>query len=185
MLAEIQNHLNANKDKLESRLKPTYDEIAKQADAFALRYIRSSKDPIIADIIVKEATNKIRNINNHTYRLIRTQVKTGIEVGETLEQIANRIKTVYKFNASRTSIISRTETNKMVNKASFNRYNEEGIKKKVWLSAGDDRVREEHRVNDALGPVDIDFVYPNGARHPGDGGKDSINCRCSIAPVIL
>ena len=56
---------------------------------------------------------------------------------------------------------------------------------KTWVTAGDDRVREDHAAMDGVTvDADEDFVLPNGERAPapgmfGDPAED-YNCRCWI-----
>lgn len=68
-----------------------------------------------------------------------------------------------------------------------------GIKKKVWVSTADGRVREDHdaRIHPDLDtPIPIRRLFSVGGaklRHPGDpkGPKSQIiNCRCTMAPHV-
>lgn len=58
--------------------------------------------------------------------------------------------------------------------------------KKVWLTAGDDRVRDSHEALDG-DIVDVDAKFDNGLRYPRDveSGQASeiINCRCTMLLV--
>ena len=71
---------------------------------------------------------------------------------------------------------------------------EEGIKiLKQWIASGDDRVREIHRElgNDAtkgIIPAGSDFSisgYTGPAPAAFDAPEMDINCRCTIAPIII
>jgi hypothetical protein len=79
--------------------------------------------------------------------------------------------------------IARTETHQGFSRAQYNMYDRSGVKMKEWLTVGDQRVRDNHSDNEAEGKVKMDYVYPNGQTHPGDG-IDSINCRCALQPSL-
>lgn len=187
LLALIQNTITDNKSSLIRFTEPIYQQASADADALAISAINRVATPTASEVVVKEMTNKVTNISNHTYRLIRTQVKDGINAGESMEQIADRIKQVYKFNASRARTIAQTETATVVNRTTNERYVKEGVKKKEWIDTGDSQTRSSHLLNGAVGPVPYNYMYSNGQYFPGDGnggGAENINCRCCLAPVI-
>ena len=89
----------------------------------------------------------------------------------------------------RTEAIVRTETIRATNAASNATYGVWGVQQKEWLATGDARVRKSHKAADGQ-TVAIDDAFDVGGsslRFPGDpeGSSDqTINCRCSLLPVI-
>ena len=91
-------------------------------------------------------------------------------------------------------MIARTESTKAINLATNQSYQtaaNEGISiRKEWLSSRDDKVRETHRELDGqVVGVQEDFVVPStGEKGPAPAAfaspAESINCRCTIVPVI-
>lgn len=110
----------------------------------------------------------------------------------------DKLVTAYKSNALRYrgEVIARTEAMQALNRSEYEatlqavdmgalRSNDV---KRVWDSAGDNRVRWSHKEMDgqAVG-VNEPFVSPSGARlmYPGDtslgaGGSEVIQCRCRV-----
>ena len=76
-----------------------------------------------------------------------------------------------------------------MNEVAFDVYGDHGITKKQWLTAGDDKVREDHAKYGALGEVDITYTYGDfNMRFPNDPNAPAaevVNCRCAIAPVVV
>lgn len=187
LLLGILDILGKNKNSLAEALEPVYNEASIGADTLAVETVGVTAEPTISSTVVASMTNKIKDISNHTYRMLRTQVNEGIEAGESIDEIATRIKGVYKTSASRSRIIARTEVQGVVNRTADERYRKEGVKKKIWKSAGDKTVRKTHKENDKLGVVDYNYVYPNNMTHPGassGSASEVIQCRCVLVPII-
>jgi HK97 family phage portal protein len=185
-LAEIMNKINENKAKLAITLKPLFEEASLEADKLAISMLNNSElEPLIADEVVDALVNNITNVSNYSYKLIRNQIKTGVNAGETIEEIADRVKRVYKFNSARSRTIARTETLKAVEGTTDLRYRREGVKMKQWLNTGGPESREEHNNNAAQGPIPYDQPFQNGQMTTAEGtASQVINCRCTIVPII-
>lgn len=184
-LAEIMNKINDNKSKLSSRVKPVLEKHSLEMDKFAISFIRSKESASIPEEIIESMSNEIKSISNYSYKMIRNQIKSGVEAGETIDQIADRIKDVYKFQSARARVIARTETLKLVERTTEKRYMESGVQKKQWLNTGGPESREEHNANAAQGPIPINEPFQNGQMNPGDGDASQVvNCRCTMIPII-
>ena len=89
----------------------------------------------------------------------------------------------------RTEMIARTETIRSSNAGSEELFNEWGVQQKEWLATKDDRVRDDHLAADGQ-VVGIDEPFIVGgyeADFPGDPNlppEESINCRCTVLPVM-
>ncbi len=124
---------------------------------------------------------------------IKRAVTRGLLTGEHPERIAQRFEGIFEGTEplsphARAVRIARTETNRVMNEATLERIGEanaKGIKTlKRWDAKLDERVRDSHaRVH---GEVRADGEkFSNGCLKPGDGGPaESINCRCSLEPVL-
>jgi SPP1 gp7 family putative phage head morphogenesis protein len=135
---------------------------------------------------VKIRTDKITGINDTVRRQIFNAVKEGAAAGETVAQIGERIRTIYNMASSRSLMIARTETVGAVNGGSQIYYESEGVQKKEWLTARDENVRDSHRAVDGQ-VVAVKASFSNGLDYPGDQKGDpgeSINCRCTLLPVL-
>lgn len=130
---------------------------------------------------------------NQCRKAIKRAVTRGLLTGEHPERIARRFEGLFEGTEplsphARAVRIARTETNRVMNEATLERIGEanaKGIKTlKRWDAKLDDRVRDSHaRVH---GEVRADGEkFSNGCLKPGDGGPaESINCRCSLEPVL-
>lgn len=126
-------------------------------------------------------------------KAIKRAVTRGLLTGEHPEMIAQRFEGLFEGTEplsphARAVRIARTETNRVMNEATLERIveaNAKGIKTlKRWDAKLDERVRDSHaRVH---GEVRADGEkFSNGCLKPGDGGPaESINCRCSLEPVL-
>lgn len=130
--------------------------------------------------------DKITRINKTVKEQIKNALQEGIAQGETIMQLADRVRDVYNMASGRSIMIARTETTGAVNGGSFLYYESEGIPKKQWLTAGDEAVRESHRLLEGQ-TVRVPERFSNGLRFPGDmegEPEEVINCRCTIIPIL-
>lgn len=132
-------------------------------------------------------TNRLRQVADTTWDAVRFQLTTGERAGESIEQLAKRIRGVFaQASGYRSRMIARTEAIGAANAGSFYGAEQSGVaKEKVWLAAVDARTREWHVTAD--GQVrDMDKPFQVGAgklMYPGDplgGAANVINCRCSM-----
>ena len=89
----------------------------------------------------------------------------------------------------RTEMIARTETIRAYNAGSTEIYRANNVTQREWLATNDDRVREAHlEANGQI--VGMDELFNIGGEmldYPGDPSgspENTINCRCSTAPII-
>jgi HK97 family phage portal protein len=187
LLAAIRNLLNTEKQVLKDMITPVYNEGALTSSQLAINAINANLKPRIDENVVGNMVNKISDINDYTYRLISKQVVESVAAGESTNDLAKRIQSVYKFNTSRARIISRTESAALVSRSTDAEYKANGVSKKRWLSSRDKETRETHLTNDNIGIVDYNYTYPNNQVFPSDGNggaSNNISCRCTLVPII-
>ena len=131
---------------------------------------------------------------------IRNQMKgqllSGLLKGESMQNIARRLKDVSEKSLKDCIRIARTETTRVQNSAKMD-IGKEGQRlgftmKKKWIATTDGRVREDHlAMNGVEVPQDEPFVLPNGDKlmFPGDislgaSPENTINCRCTMIEFI-
>jgi HK97 family phage portal protein len=142
-------------------------------------------NPKISDII-KEKLIQITGIEDTTKEKIRKLIEDGLNDGSTVDEIADALREDYNFGPDRARMIARTETASTVNAARTAVLEEEGVEFHEWVSAQDERVRDDHADEDgnivALGeefPV-TELEYPG---EPGGDPEQVINCRCVTLPA--
>lgn len=95
--------------------------------------------------------------------------------GESISKISRKIRTeVIPLTKTRADMVARTETIRAYNRAAINQYQRYGVKKFVWIFAGDERscpiCEERDGATYEIGEVDEPPIHPN--------------CRCTIYPVV-
>lgn len=104
--------------------------------------------------------------------------------GEGIDVIGRKIRQYFDdMSVSRAKTIARTETGRLMSQATNEAYRQSKfVTGKEWITAGDDRVRDEHVLNSGhIVDVNTNAAFPDGEHYPGE---TSINCRCVLGPAI-
>ena len=149
----------------------------KQLDSYALEWIKLRSLALA------------KSINKTTLEALRKELALGFEAGESIRQLTKRIEGYFDANAkSRATLISRTETVAASNAGAVDRYQKEGVEKKEWFAAMDERTRETHAAaNGQIVAVRDSFIVgADSMQGPGQGSlpEENINCRCTVLPVV-
>jgi SPP1 gp7 family putative phage head morphogenesis protein len=147
--------------------------------------------PVAFDVTDPEAlyflankTIRIAGVVDTIKNQIQRELVQGYEGGESIAQVADRIRGVFDVAKSRARTIARTEMGSAATEGRFLAINRSGFKEKEWFTALDERVREQHRLmHGRKVRVGEMWVMPDGSslRHPGDydgPAHQVINCRC-------
>lgn len=154
--------------------------------------VRVSYSPVVIDeaSIVSQVVSRV---NTTTEQAVLDAIREGVEGGESIGQIQQRIQRLRAFAAPRALTVARTETTRVANAGAVEAMQsalDQGarIEGKEWLSARDSNVRDDHMALDGqiVGHGSAFVLGPYHARFPGDFGDPSldINCRCTILPVV-
>lgn len=127
-------------------------------------------------------------INDTTFKNLKSQFEQSFEAGETRQELIGRIKDVYAgYDDNRAKTIARTEVHGAVQKGTIEGYDQAGVPTKIWVWAPgvNGGVRHDHQNMDGVEvPIKQDFQLPSGATcdFPGNTGDaaEDINCSCSI-----
>ncbi len=149
----------------------------KQLDSYALEWIKL------------RSLTLAKSINKTTLEALRHELSLGFEVGESIQQLTKRIEGYFTDSiTSRAKMISRTEVIAASNAGAVDRYGKEGVQRKEWFAAMDERTRDTHAAADGqIVGIDDDFkVGGDSMPAPGQGNdpSENINCRCTILPVL-
>jgi HK97 family phage portal protein len=143
-------------------------------------------NPLIEQVILNRG-RKITRITETVRQDVVRQLREGIRTGETINQMADRIKIYFKHVKKRALTVARTEINGAVNEAEFELAKDEGAPFKRWITAGDELVREHHARDGAIGKIPIGNIFPNSKlKHAGEfrgPPEEVINCRCNTIYV--
>lgn len=129
-----------------------------------------------AERSIQERSELFSNsIINTTREQLQNQFSESITAGETREQLVSRIENLYgDITTGRAEVIARTEVHAAMQKSNLEVYKQAGLTIKIWVTVGDERVRDEHAAMDGE-EVPLNGVFSNGLSEPSEP-----NCRCSI-----
>jgi len=200
VLAEIEKNAkslgdlsNVNWDSLEALLIKTSRPFLLQATE---RGVKNAADFMNANInfeifnpkiisFAKDKEVKIKRVNDTVKREVMNIVQESIRTGASVQDASKEVRRMFNFAADRSIRIARTEVIGATNGGQLLYYKESGIKRKKWITARDEKVRESHkRLHGQV--MDIEKNFSNGLDHPGGNGpaEEVINCRCTVTPVI-
>lgn len=107
---------------------------------------------------------------------VLSTLSDGIQAGESISQLRDRVMEATNFAASRAESIARTETIRTFNQAAVSRFQQHGVNMVEWITAGDERVDP-----DICEPLEGErFLIGTEPENPAH-----TRCRCSWLPVIL
>lgn len=139
-------------------------------------------DPIVIEYL-KNKILKVVGIQRTIKRQLAKTLAVGTEEGESIDQMADRVRSVFNASARRAKTIARTE---VVGSSNFGRtvaIRRSGFEYKKWYTAKDERVRPHHVAmhNKTIRTDQVWIVGGQKLRYPGDYSGppgEIINCRC-------
>lgn len=145
-----------------------------------------ASDPRVIEAL-ESRRNRLRNVNDVTWRAVRDEIIVGEREGETVRQIADRIRGVFSAaSKTRAVTIARTEVISAANEGSLIGARQSGVaERKLWLATSDDRTRDTHAGADGQ-TVGIEEPFNVGGAalmFPGDPAgpaREVIQCRCTM-----
>lgn len=108
---------------------------------------------------------------------VQSVLLEGLERGQSPRQMAARLRERTKVSRSRALLIVINETSNAMSAGNEAAQREAGVTEYEWLTAGDKRVRDEHRPRNGKR---FRWDAPPSDGHPGQ----AIRCRCTALAVI-
>lgn len=126
------------------------------------------------------AASEVRTILATNLADVRAVIRAGSEAGLPNDEIARNLRQFYADRSPYKAMrIARTETTKSATHATIEAARQSGlVDMKQWVTARDDRVRDEHAAMDGE-TVPLDATFSNGLEGPGEP-----NCRCVIITPV-
>lgn len=122
--------------------------------------------------------------------VLERELSGPLERGLRVEEIMADLQQQFGFDQRRAELIARDQTLKLSGQLQEERQTQAGIKRYVWTTSGDERVREDHERLDGQvfswddPPItnwsEVQRGKPARRGHPGS----DYNCRCSADPVV-
>jgi SPP1 gp7 family putative phage head morphogenesis protein len=153
-------------------------------------------DQVAVTKAIKNPSLKVSTIerNEKNLKILRDELTQNIIQGKSYKTTAKVVSERFTVALSKSDRIVRTENHRVQIDAridGFKSAEDMGINiMKEWVSAIDERTRASHRgLNGTIIPIDDKFRSSSGGYGlaPGQMGtaSDDINCRCSLAAVVL
>lgn len=149
-------------------------------------------NPKVVEWLEDNALDKAKFVISSKRDELKASLIEGVNAGESIDKLKERVREYYKLVEDyQVERVARTEVVGASNEGALMAYDQEGIKKKGWLAAIDERTRETHlaayeKYQDGI-PLDEDFhVGADTMDAPGNGSlpEENIQCRCSIIPIL-
>lgn len=163
---------------------PFIEEYVRNAGLETMLLVNPDKDFQMTEKIRKAVEKRAEKfglqVNDTTRDKITRAVSDGLEAGEGMTAISDRISNVYnEFSTYRADLISRTESTAANNEGFLEAYKQSDVAThKEWIATIDDRTRDEHLMLDGE-IVKTNESFSNGLMYPQEP-----NCRCVIGPAF-
>ena len=123
--------------------------------------VRGVTNPLIRSWTRQNAI-LIKTLQGRFIGEIQQLARSTVELGKSTKWFRDRIQRRWQVSRSRAQLIARDQASKLNGQVTMARQQSLGIRKFVWRTVGDDRVRDEHEAID--GRV---YEWPDG--HPTEG----------------
>jgi SPP1 gp7 family putative phage head morphogenesis protein len=161
------------------------------AGAYGIGINFTKFDENIERMLMRRGQRFARQINETTYNdLRRVLVDLMVEGGLNERELRNNINNVMSLTKrQRAETIARTEVFSAINESTNQTFKDNGIQKKKWLAAFDERTRPAHaaasgQIVKTEEPFNVGgdrLMYPGD---PSGSPENIINCRCTLIPVM-
>lgn len=132
----------------------------------------------LQDFVKSRANYFAETINDTTREDLLTSIKQGVDAGEGLQDIEQRVANVYDIaTGSRTQMIARTEVSAASNQGSIGAYKQAGIEKIEWAVVNPE---DEDCIENDGEVVSIGAAFTSGDTEP----PVHPNCECTTLPVF-
>jgi SPP1 gp7 family putative phage head morphogenesis protein len=145
------------------------------------------------EVLRRQGAQLVANTGRTTQKKIARQLQLGVAEGEGIDQIAKRIRGVFRTRRKQARTIARTEVLKASQQAQLESMEITGTEKKQWFTSRDAAVRDSHAYADGQirskgEPFNLAGELADAPGIGAAGGDlsaaNSINCRCFVLPVV-
>lgn len=186
LVAAVRGNLEEDTRKLEEQLPDFARRIGEHTDEDLKRQLRAvvGVTPTLTQSVDDKidswvATNSslIRTLNDEQIGEVERIVQREVRRGSSVREIRQKINARVNNGNWRAERIARTESGQLYAQISRERNRELGIRRFEWVTARDERVRDEH---ESRGGKMYEWGNPPDGERPGE----PINCRCSSRAAV-
>lgn len=165
---------------------PIFRDLVEKEGTQALAMLGISEEfkitPDVNKIIEKEGLKLASEVNKTTMNALKETIKEGMEKGEGVDKLAERISDVYKdISDRRAEMIAQTESTRFANEADILAWKEAGVERKIWYCALDERTCDDCMALHGE-VVSIDSKFFDDDYGSGEQPPLHTDCRCSLVP---
>lgn len=124
----------------------------------------------------------ITNLPHEVVSDVEQTIMRAFAAGDRWEDLADDLDERLDIGENRATLIARDQIGKLTGQVNVDRQRELGVKKFIWRTVNDNRVRDEHteyQEESEKEPYDFDDPPDDGL--PGE----AVNCRCFAEPVLV
>jgi HK97 family phage portal protein len=170
-------------------LDQLYDEALTLGVELTLEELGILDDPELVETHLAFKRIRLANVPKGIVTTIEKNIRKtlieGLAKGEALGDLQERVRGVYNVSRSRTLTIARTESASMINGGKFIEMKKRGVEQTMWITAGDENVRDSHAAQDGV-TRPLNTTFPNGQKYPNEDigiPEEFINCRCTAVVI--
>ncbi len=163
---------------------------AEMLDATDVDFPFPSVGSVTAEEYLAQARNVYSFIGDDLWQTARAQLAEGFAAGESIPQLADRLRGSAGLTARRATLVARSSVIEASNAGSIATARASGIEmQKEWIATPDERTRPTHHTADGQKVPLADPFTVGGfsADVPGDPGlppQEKYNCRCTTGFVM-
>lgn len=147
-------------------------------------------DRWVADFIEARANMLAGQVTDTTYEAIQAQLVEGVGLGESIDELAVRIRSVFtEATTNRATVLARTEVISAYNGSAVlgaSQLPADVVAAQEWIATRDGRTRSAHasadgqvvRIGEAFEVGGDVLAYPGD---PAGRAKNTVQCRCTVA----
>lgn len=168
--------------KMVGKMDKSFDE--HYGDALGTEGLSESSKARLAREYADALKPYVKDFTDEMVGELRAMVKANAEAGYRFDTLVDRIQGRFGVSLSKASFLARQETSMFVSKHRERRFEDSGITEYVWQSAGDSRVRPDHKKLDGkVFKYSQPPVVDEATGRRGNPGTD-FQCRCVANPVL-
>lgn len=134
-------------------------------------------NPDAIKVLEELGLSRVTGMTDTTIDLLRTVLADGIDKGLHPSDIARLLRErIADMSKERAETIARTETAFAYSYAALETYKRNGVERKIWLTAEDDKVDPPCNDYEARGSIPIDEAFGGDDQHPPAHPR----CRCAL-----
>lgn len=163
-------------DEYEAQFRRATKSISVKAD------ISQGMEKAIAENYSDNMKLYIKDWTEENIKKLREDVKKNAFSGGRAKSLENLLNNNYGVSTRKAKFLAKQESQLLMAQYRKQRYQQAGVRKYKWRTAGDSRVREEHkRLNGKIFLWDEAVIDDKG--HQGNPGE-AFGCRCKAEPIL-